>query len=62
VATAYYRCRRNAGSGEAQGKELFMPWKHNANPVLNIKNLEESRWPRMRAGETRAWPNSIKAL
>jgi ABC-type antimicrobial peptide transport system permease subunit len=50
-----------AGSGEEQGKELFMPWS-TLQHSLNIKHLDGITVAAQRAGDTSRVADAIKAL
>jgi putative ABC transport system permease protein len=59
--TAYTVVGVTAGSGEDQGKELFMPWSTQQHS-LNIKHLDGITVAAQRAGETSRVADAIKAL
>jgi putative ABC transport system permease protein len=59
--TAYTVVGVTAGSGEDQGKELFMPWSTQQHS-LNIKHLDGITVAAQRAGETSRVADTIKAL
>jgi ABC-type antimicrobial peptide transport system permease subunit len=59
--TAYTVVGVTAGSGEDQGKELFMPWS-TLQHSLNIKHLDGITVAAQRAGDTSRVADAIKAL
>jgi putative ABC transport system permease protein len=59
--TAYTVVGVTAGSGEDQGKELFMPWSTQQHS-LNIKHLDGITVAAQRAGDTSRVADAIKAL
>jgi putative ABC transport system permease protein len=59
--TAYTVVGVTAGSGEDQGKELFMPWSTQQHS-LNVKHLDGITVAAQRAGETSRVADAIKAL
>jgi putative ABC transport system permease protein len=59
--TAYTVVGVTAGSGEDQGKELFMPWSTQQHS-LNVKHLDGITVAAQRAGETSLVADAIKAL
>jgi ABC-type antimicrobial peptide transport system permease subunit len=59
--TAYTVVGVTAGSGEEQGKELFMPWS-TLQHSLNIKHLDGITVAAQRAGDTSRVADAIKAL
>ena len=59
--TAYTVVGVTAGSGEEQGKELFMPWS-TMQHSLNIKHLDGITVAAQRAGDTSRVADAIKAL
>ena len=59
--TAYTVVGVTAGSGEEQGKELFMPWS-TMQQSLNIKHLDGITVAAKRAGDTSHVADAIKAL
>ncbi len=59
--TAYTVVGVTAGSGEEQGKELFMPWT-TLQHTLDIKHLDGITVAAQRAGDTSRIADSIKAL
>ena len=59
--TAYTVVGVTTGSGEEQGKELFMPWS-TMQQSLNIKHLDGITVAAQRAGDTSRVADAIKAL
>jgi ABC-type antimicrobial peptide transport system permease subunit len=59
--TAYTVVGVTAGSGEEQGKELFMPWS-TMQQSLNIKHLDGITVAAQRAGDTSRVADAIKEL
>jgi putative ABC transport system permease protein len=59
--TAYTVVGVTVGSGEEQGKELFMPWS-TLQRSLNIKHLDGITVAAQRAGDTSRVADAIKAL
>jgi ABC-type antimicrobial peptide transport system permease subunit len=59
--TAYTVVGVTTGSGEEQGKELFMPWSA-MQQSLNIKHLDGITVAAQRAGDTSRVADAIKAL
>jgi putative ABC transport system permease protein len=60
-STAYTVVGVTAGSGEDQGKELFMPWS-TLQHSLNIKHLDGITVAAQRAGDTSRVADAVKAL
>jgi putative ABC transport system permease protein len=60
-STAYTVVGVTAGSGEDQGKELFMPWS-TLQHSLDIKHLDGITVAAQRAGDTSRVADGIKAL